>query len=282
MADDIVYERQTTVDGIGDRNAEHRCISDTWIGVINGVEDQHIIKFQTKKLAQSMSVIVRGVNHRIRAKIQVYYSMGLIIGPPLAGFLYQLGEIYGVGFCVPFYVFGIIAIFSSVIMHFTVKTEQLYVNTGNVTFFQLLSNVGIVINVLITINSGALIGFNTTTLELHLEDIASLSPSMVGLVFLTSGISLVVFNHIWEHLAEKISNKFVISLIGCFSALICLTIIGPIPMIKIKPQLYLVIIAQVLLGLGISAILVGTFAQGSRENIQYDLQWISVNIANTP
>ncbi|CAG2173619.1 unnamed protein product [Oppiella nova] len=117
-------------------------------------------------------------------------------------------------------------------------------------------------------NAGALIGFNTTTLELHLEDITELSASMVGLIFLISGVSLVAFNHIWEHLAHKINNKFTISLIGCLSALICLTIIGPIPMIEIEPQLYLVIISQVLLGLGISALLVGTFAQGTRETVR--------------
>ncbi|CAG2102739.1 unnamed protein product [Medioppia subpectinata] len=295
-------KKQTTIcvnslHGTGDRNAEQRGISDTWIGVINGLsrfKPKYVLKgcvflfgvsiigfgslewcysatffipiaiciqlmvgFQMGTYFTTCYTIIclEFTKNLASAKIEVYYSIGLIIGPPLAGFVFQLGEIYGVGFCVPFYVFGIIAIFSSN-------------NIGNVTYRQLLSNVGIMINVLITMNAGALIGFNTTTLELHLEDIASLSSSMVGLVFLISGVSLVVFNHIWEHLAEKISNKFVISLIGCFSALVCLTIIGPIPMIEIEPQLYLVIISQVLLGLGISAILVGTFAQGSRETIR--------------
>ncbi|CAG2166740.1 unnamed protein product [Oppiella nova] len=176
------------------------------------------------------------IMQRIEGKIEVYYSIGLIIGPPLAGFVFQLGDQYGVGFCVPFYVFGIIAIFTSLVIFLTVKTEKLYENKGNVTYRQLLSNVGIIINVLITMNAGALIGFNTTTLELHLEDITELSASMVGLIFLISGVSLVAFNHIWEHLAHKINNKFTISLIGCLSALICLTIIGPIPMIEIEPR----------------------------------------------
>ncbi|XP_054159756.1 MFS-type transporter SLC18B1-like [Oppia nitens] len=204
--------------------------------------------------------------NQVYAKIEVYYSIGLIIGPPLAGFVFQLGETFGYGFCVPFYVFAFLALVMTIVIHLTVKTETLYENKGNISYWQLMSKGGILVNVLVTMNAGALIGFNTTTLELHLEDIANLSPSMVGLVFLISGVSLVTFNHIFEHLAHKIKQKYVISLIGCLSALICLTIIGPIPMIEIEPQLYLVIISQIFLGLGISALLVGAFEQGTKEN----------------
>ncbi|XP_054152805.1 uncharacterized protein LOC128951583 [Oppia nitens] len=144
----------------------------------------------------------------------------------------------------------------------------MYKKSNDISFGHLLKNLGIWVNILITINAGAIIGFNTTTLELHLHAIAKLKAWMVGLIFLSAGIALISSNYLWEWLAHSlVKNKLFISMAGCIVLLIGLTIIGPIPIIDIKPQLYLVIIAQVLLGLGISALLVGTFTHGTKELI---------------
>ncbi|CAG2101253.1 unnamed protein product, partial [Medioppia subpectinata] len=107
--------------------------------------------------------------------------------------------------------------------------NKLYKNTENVSIIQLLRNPSIVLNAMLNLNAGSIIGFNTTTLTLHISEISNISTIFVGLIFFTSGFTLF----------------------GCLSILVGAIIIGPIPGIPLAP-----------------AILVATFADAHREKIK--------------
>ncbi|XP_054157779.1 MFS-type transporter SLC18B1-like [Oppia nitens] len=201
--------------------------------------------------------------------IEMCYGVGMIFGPVIGGLLNQLGANSGIAFCLPFFVMGLLLLIGGLLMII------LYPNTNNnsslerTSVFNVLSNFNITLNVLITVNCFILIGFNEATLKLHLETIQKLSAVTTGGIFVISGVLYALSNHFWAYFADKMpTNCHPLCLIGCTSSLIAYIIVGPMPFFPIESQLWLTILAQVFIGLGMGGQFVGSFIQGLRETIK--------------
>ncbi|CAG2173818.1 unnamed protein product [Oppiella nova] len=96
-----------------------------------------------------------------------------------------IGDIWGYGFCLPFFVFGLL-------------------NVENITYLQLMKNPAILVNALLNTSAGIIIGFNTTTLTLHII-------AKYGVCF-GLGISAILVGTFAQASREKIHG-----VIGCAS-----------------------------------------------------------------
>ncbi|XP_054161833.1 MFS-type transporter SLC18B1-like [Oppia nitens] len=210
-------------------------------------------------------------NHisRLYATVEMCYAVGMISGPALGGVLNEIGNHFSSGFCLPFLLLGILLNSAAIITFLSIHAQKKFESTESTNILSMLSKFPIVLNVFINFNAGALIGFNTTTLDLHLETMSNLSPSLKGSIFLISGLTYALLNQVWGNMAERMDNCFKISIFGCISSLICYTLIGPVPFLPFKPVLWLIIVTQVFLGFGVGSLLVASFVQGYRETINY-------------
>ncbi|CAG2117640.1 unnamed protein product, partial [Medioppia subpectinata] len=98
-----------------------------------------------------------------------------------------------------------------------------------------------------------------------LNQIAVLSPTTKGGIFVISGALYAGFNQVWAYFAEKMYNCHPLCIIGCISSFIAFIIVGPMPFFPMDSQLWLAILGQVFLGLGMGGQFVGSFVQGLRE-----------------
>ncbi|XP_054157785.1 MFS-type transporter SLC18B1-like [Oppia nitens] len=193
---------------------------------------------------------------KLFATTEMCYGVGMIFGPAIGGLLNQLGANIGIAFCLPFFVMGLLLLMDN-------KSSL-----ERTSVFNVLSNFNITLNVLISVNCWLLIGFNEATLKLHLETIQKLSSVTTGGIFVISGALYALFNQVWAYFADKMSNCHPLCLIGCTSSLIAFLIVGPMPFFPIESQLWLTILAQVFIGLGMGGQFVGSFIQGLRETFK--------------
>ncbi|CAG2172969.1 unnamed protein product [Oppiella nova] len=212
------------------------------------------------------------------ATTEMCYGVGMIFGPAIGGLLNQLGDehLSGHGFCLPFFIMGSLLLLGSLLMRIllpeidpaklnsTDESESL----GKTSVLGVLSNINITVNVIISVNCFLLIGFNEATLELYIADFADLSPTTMGGIFVISGALYAGFNQVWAYFAEKMSNCHPLCIIGCTSSLVAFSIVGPLPFFGGDSQLWLTILAQVFLGLGMGGQFVGSFVQGLRETLK--------------
>ncbi|XP_054157759.1 uncharacterized protein LOC128956102, partial [Oppia nitens] len=206
---------------------------------------------------------------KLFATTEMCYGVGMIFGPAIGGLLNQLGADSGIAFCLPFFVMGSLILMGALLMIiFFPNTTDENVSLERTSVFSVLSNFNITLNVLISVNCFLLIGFNEATLELHLETIQELSSVTTGGIFVISGALYALFNQVWAYFAEKMPNCHPLCLIGCTSSLIAFLIVGPMPFFPIESQLWLTILGQVFLGLGMGGQFVGSFIQGLRETFK--------------
>ncbi|XP_054158359.1 MFS-type transporter SLC18B1-like, partial [Oppia nitens] len=205
---------------------------------------------------------------KLFATIEMCYGVGMIIGPAIGGLLHQLGNSSGLSFCLPFFVMASLILIGVLLMIILFPNKNDNLTLERTSVFSILSNFNITLNVLISVNCHLLIGFNEATLELHLETIQKLSPITIGAIFIISGVLLALFNQVWAYFADKMPNCHPLCLIGCISSLISMIIIGPMPFFPIQSKLWLTILAQVFVGLGMGGQFVGSFVQGLRETLK--------------
>ncbi|CAG2178074.1 unnamed protein product, partial [Oppiella nova] len=181
----------------------------------------------------------------------MFYAIGMIFGPGIGGLLAELGAYINASFILPFEVL--------------VKPER---NTEKTSILTICKNFDFSINLLITINGCILIGFNDATLDLHLKTIQHLSPSVEGAIFVVQGAFYAMFNPYWASLVDKVASKHSLCIAGCVFSMLNYIIAGPLPFIPINPNLWLVIIGQICLGIAFGGILVGSFTHGFQEIIK--------------
>uniref|UniRef100_A0A6P7H5B3 MFS-type transporter SLC18B1-like n=1 Tax=Diabrotica virgifera virgifera TaxID=50390 RepID=A0A6P7H5B3_DIAVI len=104
------------------------------------------------------------------------------------------------------------------------------------------------------------IGFLQATLEPHLREF-ELSPIIVGLMFVINGGVYAMTTPIFGYFCDKlqIPSKRIIT-IGCVFVTIGFALIGPMPLIPFRKDIWLVVGGLVLHGVGMGAQLVASFS----------------------
>lgn len=220
------------------------------------------------------------------ALTEVCFGLGMIVGPALGGVLFEAG-----GFSLPFFVTGAFCFAVSFFTFFALKSpDPVPKNSADeekkprVSIFQLATYLGVIINLLISFTAFINIGFNDATLEHHLRDFTTLSPTVVGSLFLISGLVYAIATQLWGFLIgryEDYAHSFVC--VGYVLSAASLLLCGPMYPIPVSPSITLVIVAQVLYGISIGSQLVGSFTRGLAETTEagFDPDDISTQAARS-
>ncbi|XP_022256522.1 MFS-type transporter SLC18B1-like [Limulus polyphemus] len=178
------------------------------------------------------------------AILETFLGAGVMVSPTLGGLLYELG-----GFKLPFVAFGCLLLLIEVTLYFFLPDSE----GGSVprvkNFWKLYASPEIILDGLTIVTSFIFVGYIQATLEPHLRQF-NLTPVAVGGVIVSSGTVYAITAPVWGYMCDRLSDAKPLTLVA--SLIVCLSIsfMGPLPVFQSGTQLWLIVLAQVLLGLG--------------------------------
>lgn len=195
----------------------------------------------------------------ILSLLETSFGLGLICGPTLGGWLYEMG-----GYMLPFLTLGSFLILGA-ILNFGVCFNKDPVphdpRERQAGYLNILISPGIILDSLCVVTSLNFIGFNAATLEPALRQF-DLSVMTIGSIFVITGTIYALTTPLWGRLCKFFDTR-ILCLSGCLFCLAGFIIIGPLPFMNAEPSLVFIISALLLIGVGtgikLVAALVGSF-----------------------
>lgn len=191
----------------------------------------------------------------VMGSLEVFSGLGLVAGPPLGGLLYQ-----SFGYEVPFIFLGCIVLLMIPLNLCILPSYES--DPGKQSFWKLvtLPKIGLIAFVIISLSS--CFGFLDPTLSLFVMKKFSLSTGYVGLVFLGLSLSYAISSLLFGLLSDKMPNLRKWFLV--FGNLItagCYMLLGPVPLLHIKSQLWLLVLVLVINGVSAGMSIIPTFPE---------------------
>ncbi|EZA49851.1 hypothetical protein DMN91_006491 [Ooceraea biroi] len=219
-------------------------------------------------LTASFAIIAKEFPNNVAitfASLETFFGLGLIVGPTVGGALYQVG-----GYTTPFVVLGsalfLAAVSTAFILPVHNDNDQDAHNNGGVT--RVLKIPGVLIASMSIIVTSMSIGFLQATLEPHLRQF-SLSPVILGLMFVINGGTYAITAPAWGWLCDKYWHPKIATIAGCVLVMIGFSLVGPAPFIPSTTILWMTILGLVIHGLGMAAQLVASFTDALRTSVSY-------------
>ncbi|XP_076408741.1 MFS-type transporter SLC18B1 isoform X2 [Peromyscus maniculatus bairdii] len=187
--------------------------------------------------------------------LEVFSGLGLLVGPPLGGFLYQ-----SFGYEVPFILLGCIVLLMIPLNLCILPSYES--DPSEHSFWKLVSlpKVGLISFIIISFSSG--FGFLDPILSLFVLKKFNLPVGYVGLVFLGLDLSYTISSPLLGLLSDRMPNLRKWFLI--FGNLItagCYMLLGPVPILHIKSQLWLMVLVLVVHGVSAGMTIIPTFPE---------------------
>ncbi|MBZ3881500.1 MFS-type transporter SLC18B1 [Sciurus carolinensis] len=187
--------------------------------------------------------------------LEVFTGLGLVIGPPLGGFLYQ-----SFGYEVPFIFLGCIILLMIPLNIYILPSYES--DAGEHSFWKLvtLPKVGLIAFVIISLSS--CFGFLDPILSLFVLEKFNLPAGYVGLVFLGLALSYAISSPLFGLLSDKMPHlrKWLL-VFGNLITAGCYMLLGPIPFLHIKSQLWLLVLILVINGISAGMSIIPTFPE---------------------
>ncbi|KAK3583192.1 hypothetical protein CHS0354_025710 [Potamilus streckersoni] len=186
--------------------------------------------------------------------LETFSGLGLMVGPPLGGALYELG-----GFGLPFFVLGSVVIVTGLsvaaVMPSIDQGHKLY--DGSI--LNLLKSPLVLVTLLVIMTCSSTLGFMDPTLADHLAQF-QLKTWIVGFIFLIAPAVYAMTAPLWGWLGDTKGLTFWMIGIGTFFSAFNLLLLGPAPFLPFIPDaLYINIISLMLIGLLIGCAVIPTF-----------------------
>jgi len=199
------------------------------------------------------------------ALVEMFFGMGLILGPTLGGTLYEFG-----GYTMPFVSLGSLLVFQAIISTVTLamldrSTVARREEGEQLSIAKALMIPRVALATFAVFTASLSIGFLMATLERHLVQFG-LSPIEVGIFFMAYGIAYAFPNPFWGWLADRIHPRIVILLGSCFLT-VGFVFVGPLPWTGLSPSYYLTLTMIVVAGVGIGAQLVASFTESQKSAV---------------
>ncbi|XP_078503168.1 MFS-type transporter SLC18B1-like [Lissotriton helveticus] len=200
----------------------------------------------------SFSILAKAFpNHiaTVLGTLEIFTGLGLVLGPPIGGFLYQT-----FGYEVPFIAVGsVLLLMLPLNMYILPRYDAV---PSRDSFWRLFTIPKILFMCLIIISMSSSMGFLDPTVSLFVTEKFHLPVGQVGLVFLGLALSYALSSPLLGLISDKkpaLRKWF--AFIGCFGTASCFFLLGPAPFLHIKSVLWLFILTLVILGifLGLSA-----------------------------
>lgn len=199
------------------------------------------------------------------AVLEIALGMGNMTGPLIGGYLFEVG-----GYSLPFIVVGGVLTLVAIAAAILLPPDE-YSNTqedpsANLTVQEVLREPSICLYIYNLIAGCIGFGFFLGTLEFHLRTL-NLMPLEVGYQFVLNSAIFSLAAWGWGWLCDVKSSSLTVCLAGAVLTLLSFLLIGPAPFINLPFSLLLVMIANILLGVGNSAQVMATFSGVYREAI---------------
>ena len=189
---------------------------------------------------------------------ETFYGVGMMIGPAIGGFLFDLG-----GYLLPFLVVGCCLLINIPVSRIIIPSDEvlqknLSDHQTDLSLLKVLKKPLIWI-ALATNSVGAIsCTFLQPTLEHHLRPF-HLSWSWVGFIFLLNGMGYAASNPLWGKLCDKGVSPVKSMLLGVIMIVVAFSLIGPLPFLAAEPNLGMIILGLIISGFGIGAEFVPSF-----------------------
>ncbi|NXX90498.1 S18B1 protein, partial [Centropus bengalensis] len=186
----------------------------------------------------------------VLGSLEIFAGLGLVLGPPLGGFLYQ-----SFGYEVPFITLGCIVL---VLVPVNMCILPTYDSTPSKdSFWKLILLPKVLVLCLIIFSLSSCLGFLDPTMSLFILKKFKLPAGYVGLVFLGLALSYSVSSPLLGLLSDKLPylRKWLL-IAGSLITALCFFMLGPAPILHIESQLWMFVLMLVFIGfsLGMSAI----------------------------
>ncbi|XP_064860171.1 MFS-type transporter SLC18B1 [Oncorhynchus nerka] len=222
--------------------------------IIRSVDALGFSAAMTSSFAISAKVFPNNIA-TVLGSLEIFTGLGLILGPPIGGWLYQ-----SFGYEVPFMALGC---FLFLMVPFNIYILPSFAaDPTKDSFFRLFTRLKIVLIcfAIFTLSSG--LGFLDATLSIYAIDKFDLSPGYVGLLLL--GLSLPYC--LASPLLGIVSDRFPsirpwLMVLGGLSTATGFWFLGPVPILQIQSQLWLLVFMLGVIGFSLSMIAIPTFPE---------------------
>ncbi|XP_057364679.1 MFS-type transporter SLC18B1-like [Daphnia carinata] len=193
------------------------------------------------------------------ACLETFFGLGLIVGPTLGGFLFQVG-----GYMLPFSVLGFLLIAAALFTYAVLPSTDHCDPPPTGGILRILRIPSILLASFTVFAASTSIGFLSATLEPHLRQF-DLMPVTMGLMFVIEGGIYAVTAPLWGYLCDRKVQPKIITLIGALFIVFGFLLIGPAPFIPLETTLNLAVTGLVIMGFGVGAELVSGFVSALQE-----------------
>ncbi|NWI19333.1 S18B1 protein, partial [Crypturellus soui] len=204
-------------------------------------------------MTASFSILAKAFPNNIATvmgSLETFTGLGLVLGPPLGGFLYQ-----SFGYEVPFITLGcLVLVLVPVNMYLLPKYDSI---PSKDSFWKLilLPKVLLLCFIIFSLSSG--LGFLDPTMSLFILKRFKLPTGYVGLVFLGLALSYSLSSPLLGFLSDKLPylRKWLL-VFGSLVTAACFFMLGPAPVLHIESKLWMFVLVLVVIGfsLGMCAI----------------------------
>ncbi|XP_065257936.1 MFS-type transporter SLC18B1-like isoform X1 [Emys orbicularis] len=193
----------------------------------------------------SFSILAKAFPNNIATvmgSLETFTGLGLVLGPPIGGFLYQ-----SFGYEVPFIVLGcIVLILVPLNMYLLPKYDAIATKES---FWMLITLPKVVFLCFTRFSLSACLGFLDPTMSLFVSEKFKLPAGYVGLVFLALALSYSLSSPLLGLLSDKMPHlrKWLLVFGGLLTAL-SFFLLGPAPILHIESKLWMFVLMLVLYG----------------------------------
>ncbi|XP_015782009.1 MFS-type transporter SLC18B1-like isoform X2 [Tetranychus urticae] len=183
-------------------------------------------------------------------------GLGSIFGPFIGGLVFQYTDFSG-----PFFVMAAMELIAALIIFIVLPPGPKYdtdASSGS-SFKSVLSNYWISLNLGVSIVACIFLGFNDSSLEPHIREVANLSPFQTGSIFLASGLTYAIFSQLFGWIIDKMNDPTYLSSFSLFLCAFSIGFLGPLHGLPFKAKLWTIVLSQVTLHIGLAIAFVGTF-----------------------
>ncbi|XP_054553821.1 MFS-type transporter SLC18B1 isoform X2 [Talpa occidentalis] len=209
-------------------------------------------------ITASFSILAKAFPNNVATvlgSLEVFSGLGLVLGPPLGGFLYQ-----SFGYEIPFIFLGCIVLLMVPLNMYILPNYECDPNKQSFWKLITLPKVGLIAFVIISLSS--CLGFLDPTLSLFVLEKFHLPAGYVGLVYLGMALCYMVSSPLFGLLSDKrphLRKWFLV--FGSLITAACYMLLGPAPVLNIKSQLWMLILILVINGVSAGMSTIPTFPE---------------------
>ncbi|XP_007649688.1 MFS-type transporter SLC18B1 isoform X1 [Cricetulus griseus] len=209
-------------------------------------------------ITASSSILAKAFPNNVATvlgSLEVFSGLGLIAGPPLGGFLYQ-----SFGYEVPFILLGCIVLLMIPLNLWILPSYES--DPGEHSFWKLVTLPKVCLIAFVIISLSSCFGFLDPTLSLFVLEKFNLPAGYVGLVFLGLALSYTISSPLFGLLSDRMPNLRKWFLVfGNLITAACYLLLGPVPILHIKSQLWLLVLVLVVNGFSAGMSIIPTFPE---------------------